>query len=134
MEKILIENGKLGKDTNAYKKLHPSLNDAKVRVSYIILERVEGLTAECNQPVVVKSWKKADQILREWSVTAPTQSRDKVDFVVVFRNCRVHRGTYELSGSPENNADLAVYILRYLYAYSSIDQYRELLNNYQIGD
>lgn len=134
MEKILIENGKLGKDTNAYKKLHPSLNDAKIRVSYIILERVDGPSAECNIPVTVKSWKKANETLRTWSATTPAQSTDKVDFVVVFRNCRVHRGTYELSGSPENNADLAVYILRYLYAYSSIDQYRELLNNYQIGD
>lgn len=134
MPKILIKNGQLGKDTEAYKKLHPSLNSVKVKVAYIILERAEGLIEECGKPVVVKSWKAADEVLRVWALTAPETGYDKVDFVAVFRNGETYQGTYDLYRNLAKFEGLAHHVTCFLNAYSSLDRCRKILNGYKIGE
>lgn len=72
-----------------------------MRLRSILLDRAEGPSALCGPAPAVSSWEAADNILREWSHTAPqTGGYDKCDFTLVFENLDgqdfSYKGRYDL--------------------------------------
>lgn len=76
------------------KKTYPK---RKIPVNYIILERHEGPTSQCDKPITVKNFKDADSILYKWSSSAPkTGGYDKIGYTIVWRDGTVYKGRYDL--------------------------------------
>jgi hypothetical protein len=62
----------------------------------ITIERVEGMAHECVAKTA-HTWAAANQILREWSTTAPKNGGyDKCDFTIIFENGQQYTGRYDL--------------------------------------
>jgi len=103
------------------------------------LNRAEGPSALCGPAQPVTTWKDADNILRQWSRTAPDkgQGYDKCDFTITWADGETYTGRYDLKRHDGGFTDLLGYHVRsFLTFYSgnrrpdwmTPDQYEQTLN------
>lgn len=97
---------------------------AKVAATSILLNRAEGLFAECG-PVTLETWHevspwvRANAMLLAWSHTAPKGGGyNKVDFTITYADGSTYGGCYDLHHASHGAADLAAHVLREVRFYT----------------
>lgn len=90
------------------------MNDTKVLIASVWIERAEGRADECVERTV-DSLAAADAVLREWSETAPaTGGYDKCDFKITFADGETYEGRYDLVHWTRELPNLGKHVLNFV--------------------
>lgn len=90
-----------------------AIDYTKPQIKYIIIERAEGLAAECGQPMIRKTFAEAALLLRQMARTAPDAGGyDKCDFYVIWNDSETYRGRYDLQ--RDSDGDIRAQMLSFL--------------------
>ena len=104
----------------------------------ITIERAEGLSSECGQPVTVGSFAEADAVLHAWSETAPSRGGyDKCDFSISWADGGTYSGRYDLKHHSKEPASLTQHMIdecefhtgKFCPLHMSQDDYTSYLKN-----
>lgn len=134
-----------------------AIEKPKIQPAEIIIQRVEGTTAETRKAHRLASWHEANALLHRMSASAPKNGTyDKCDFKIVFADGTIYTGRYDLhhysiesprldkhvrdfclfmSGSkcPQHCTEHQYKMLLKTYGDEVLSAYRELLKKYALN-
>jgi len=99
---------------------------AKIPVSKIIVNRVEGPTRELKGPRTAATFKEANRILAGWALSAPPIGYDKVDFKVEWADGNSYTGLYDLVREDASRASLDGHIREVASFYAGLRRPHDL--------
>ncbi len=120
----------------------------KIKVTQITITRAEGRHEECGHPVTClnsetsqrTAWQNANEILVNWSYTAPKDGGyDKCDFVVAYENGEQYKGRFDLMHIDREYPNLAAHIRslnnwyagRATHPHCGMEKYKQVLKMYE---
>lgn len=99
---------------------------AKIAVSRITVNRVEGPTRELEGPRTATDFKEANRILARWALSAPPIGYDKVDFKVEWEDGSIYTGRYDLVREDVSRASLDGHIREVASFYAGLRRPHDL--------